>query len=105
MSHYTISEPDWSRLDFEVRKVIARHEMLFSLDMIAREPLNKDFDPITRFGLVASKAGRMVAAIAQYKQVCFAGSGKASSASNVRPPVDEMASAYAYRVQKILNQI
>jgi tetrahydromethanopterin S-methyltransferase subunit F len=66
-----ISEPDYSAIDRAVEKVIAKHELMFTLDVIMQEKFENSA-PIINMMHIYSKAARMTCAISSYKQKLFA---------------------------------
>lgn len=72
-SQWAISKPDWSRLDFEIEKVIAKHEALFKIEQISRRKIDEDLPVLTKCWIARMNAIDAASVLAKYKSVCASG--------------------------------
>lgn len=95
---------DWSPVDRAVEKVIAKHEMIFALDMMSMEKEPKELE--ARCWHFYSKAMRMNSILARYKQKIFAiGQSKSNVTRSTTYRIDGKGGFFsAEHVVKLLNE-
>jgi len=78
-----ITEPDYSAIDRAVEKVIAKHECMFRIEMIAREKIDADLPFAMLHCSILSKLSRLSAEQAKLRVIHLSGNNLTQKAKLV----------------------